>query len=162
MQSASRAIPVSMPLAQSLLERAEALQAQAAELAEVIARDDSTPVPGASRGNAALARDIISARNQRARFLPQSLFAEPAWDILLRLYAAELAQQRITVTQACAASEVPATTGLRWLNTLELNDLVRRQPDPLDGRRIFVSLTAAGEQSMALYFDSIGGMLNAA
>ena len=66
------------------------------------------------------------------------------------------------MTQACAASEVPATTGLRWLNTLELNDLVRRHPDPLDGRRSFVSLTAAGEQSMALYFNSIGGTLNAA
>jgi DNA-binding MarR family transcriptional regulator len=109
-----------------------------------------------------VAKSIIHARNQRSRFLPTSLFADPAWDILLELYSAEVAQRRMSVSQVCAAAKVPATTALRWLSTLEARKLVERQVDPLDARRYFVELSPVGKEAMDSFFDSIKDALLAA
>jgi DNA-binding MarR family transcriptional regulator len=157
MQNVERTLAPQAPTSHSLLKQAEALQAQAAELAEIISRADNDPgtMLMTGKGTAALAKGIIRARTQRSKFLPPSLFAEPAWDILLELYSAELAQQRMTVTQVCAAAKVPATTALRWLGTLETSQLVVRHADPLDARRSFVSLTENGVQAMENFFQSI-------
>jgi DNA-binding MarR family transcriptional regulator len=157
MQNVERTLATETPTPYSLLKQAEALQAQAAELAAIINRADNDHGTAleTSKGTAALAKGIIRARTQRSKFLPPSLFAEPAWDILLELYSAELAQQRMTVTQACAAAKVPATTALRWLGTLEASQLIVRHPDPLDARRSFVALTETGEQAMESFFQSI-------
>jgi DNA-binding MarR family transcriptional regulator len=116
----------------------------------------------APAGAAALAKSIIRARHQRSRFLPSKLFSDPAWDILLALYAAELGQRRITVGQVCAAADIPATTGLRWLGTLEELDLVTRRADPLDARRFFVSLTAQGREAMSGYLQTMRDVVLAA
>jgi DNA-binding MarR family transcriptional regulator len=145
----------------SLLQQAEALRAQAAELATIISRADSETLIS-PKGTAALVKGIVRARSQRAKFLPPSLFAEPAWDILLGLYSAELAQRRMTVSQVCAAAKVPATTAIRWLNTLESCRLILRRPDPLDGRRSFVELTEDGEKAMEDFFQSVKDALLAA
>jgi DNA-binding MarR family transcriptional regulator len=164
MQNVERATRTPPPSSPSLLEQAEALQAQAAELTALISRADNDPGPAlaAGEGTAALAKGIIRARTQRTRFLPRSLFAEPAWDILLELYAAELAQRRVSITQICSAARVPTTTALRWLNTLEANHLVTRSVDPLDARRYFVALTEAGAQAMEDFFQSIRNAVFAA
>jgi DNA-binding MarR family transcriptional regulator len=95
---------------------------------------------------------IIDARRLRAKFFDQNLFADPAWDILLDLYRAHLAQQRICVTSVCFGAGVPVSTALRWLNALEERGLARRSQDPLDGRRFFVELTEKGAAAMAGYF----------
>jgi DNA-binding MarR family transcriptional regulator len=147
--------PAGMP--DALLKQVEALQAQAAELAGIIAMasNDAGPALMTPKGTAALAKGMIRARRQRTNFLPRSLFADPAWDMLLQLYSSELSQQRMAVRQVCAAANVPSTTALRWLNTLEANRLVERQADPLDGRRFFVSLTESGKRAMESFFQSI-------
>jgi DNA-binding MarR family transcriptional regulator len=95
---------------------------------------------------------IIDARRLRAKFFDSNLFADPAWDILLDLYRAHLAQQRICVTSVCFGAGVPVSTALRWLNALEERGLARRSQDPLDGRRFFVELTEKGATAMAGYF----------
>jgi DNA-binding MarR family transcriptional regulator len=154
-QTATSSVATLTP--QSLLKQAEVLQAQAAELAEIITRSetDVAGILGGANGPAALVKGIIHARNQRAKFLPISLFADPAWDILLELYSAEVAQQRMSVSQVCRAARVPATTALRWVGMLKASGLLKRHSDPLDARRSFVSLTEVGEQAMALYFASL-------
>jgi DNA-binding MarR family transcriptional regulator len=100
-------------------------------------------------------RELLRLRRNRDRFFPMEIFADPAWDILLELYAAELGQHRITVSCACAGAAVPATTALRWINTLEENQLVQRTNDRFDGRRIFLSLTDDGLAAMNDYFDTV-------
>jgi DNA-binding MarR family transcriptional regulator len=157
MQNAGRMPAPKEFASDSLLRHAEALQAQAAELAAIITRADNDPGSAfmTDKGTAALARGIIRARTQRAKFLPPTLFAEPAWDILLELYSADLAQQRMTISDICVAARVPATTALRWLATLEASNLVLRRPDPLDGRRSFVELTDDGQRAMHDFFQSI-------
>jgi DNA-binding MarR family transcriptional regulator len=95
---------------------------------------------------------IIDDRRLRAKFFDENLFADPAWDILLDLYRAYLAQQRISVTSVCFGAGVPVSTALRWLNALEERGLARRSHDPLDGRRFFVELTHSGVSAMTGYF----------
>ena len=100
-------------------------------------------------------RRILKARRARSKFFDAELFADPAWDMLLELYAAECGQQRISVTSLCVASNVPATTALRWIRALEKRKLLKKVSDPRDGRRFFVSLTAEGFDAMAAYFESV-------
>src|SRR6476469_1135829 len=52
---------------------------------------------------------IIHARVLRSKFLSTYLFADPAWDMLLELLRAEIAQRRISVSSLCIAANVPAT-----------------------------------------------------
>lgn len=99
-------------------------------------------------------RAMIRSRANRPKFIPSYLFADPAWDILLNLYSAELAQQRVSVSSLCIASNVPATTALRWIKTLENEGLIRRAADRFDARRYFIALTEAGVSAMDGFFAS--------
>lgn len=100
-------------------------------------------------------RNLIKIRRDRAKFFDAELFADPAWDMLLELYACHLAQHRISVTALCAAACVPATTALRWIAALEAKELIERRADPTDGRRYFMSLTSAGRITMEAYFRTV-------
>jgi DNA-binding MarR family transcriptional regulator len=95
----------------------------------------------------------IEDRKRRGTIFPAELFADPAWDILLELYRAELRQCRVPVSRLCTASQVPATTALRWLNTLEAEGLLARGADPFDRRRVYIRLTSTGSMAMAWYFE---------
>jgi DNA-binding MarR family transcriptional regulator len=98
---------------------------------------------------------VVAMRRDRARrdkFLPGSLFADPAWDMLLELYYAELRHYKVSVSNLCLASQVPATTALRWIKALEGQDLVQRREDHLDARRYYLSLSKGGSSAMWRYF----------
>lgn len=116
---------------------------------------DPAPVPQSYPVTARAIRALIRQRRNRDRFFGGDLFADPAWDMLLELYASELAQQRISVTSLCQAAAVPGTTALRWMCHLEARGMIRRQQDPLDGRRFFVSLSPDCHQRMEDYFRTV-------
>lgn len=96
-------------------------------------------------------KSLISARERRSAFFAVDLFADPAWDILLDLYLAEIQQRRTMTTSLCIAACVPATTALRWINLLVERGLLARRPDPLDARRMYVMLTPLSKQAMRNY-----------
>ena len=98
---------------------------------------------------AELARRAYAERRARERYLPASLFGDPGWDILLDLMIAAERGLDISVTSACIAGQVPATTALRWLQLLEAEGLVERVADATDGRRSFVRLTESGHARVA-------------
>jgi DNA-binding MarR family transcriptional regulator len=97
---------------------------------------------------------LLMVRRKREQFFGSALFADPAWDILLALYAAELRQHRLSVSNLEAETGVPPTTVLRWINTLETKGLVCRTDDPRDARRVFVALTADAVTAMDQFFAS--------
>ena len=101
---------------------------------------------------------VIRSRAQRDKFFPRFLFADPAWDMLIDLYASNVAKRRVSVSSLCMASNVPATTALRWINTLEDEGLIVRTDDVSDKGRHFLSLTEAGLSSMDGYFASVSGL----
>lgn len=101
-------------------------------------------------------RAVIRARRLRSRFFPEDLFADPAWDMLLDLLQAEIAQLRVPVSSLCIAAAVPATTALRWLKTLVTQGLFVRRADPHDGRRVFVELSPEASNALRRYFAEVG------
>lgn len=114
--------------------------------------------PAATRSEPITERDVralIELRRKRDRFFGAELFADPAWDILLELYASYLMQQRITISRLCLAAAVPSTTALRWIAQLEKLGFIERRQDPMDARRYFCSLTIAARESMDAYFRTM-------
>jgi DNA-binding MarR family transcriptional regulator len=116
--------------------------------------------PGESRApapdvDAETIRSVIRARRLRARFFSEELFADPAWDMLLDLLQAEIAQLRVPVSSLCIAAAVPATTALRWIKTMTEQGLFVRRADPHDGRRVFVELAPSASDAMRRYFGDV-------
>ena len=106
-------------------------------------------------------RQVIRARRLRTRFFEEDLFADPAWDMLLDLLQAEIAQLRVPVSSLCIAAAVPATTALRWLKTMTDRGIFLRRADPHDGRRVFVELAPEASIAMRRYFAEVGSAVAA-
>ena len=100
-------------------------------------------------------RQIIRERRLRDEYFVGELFADPAWDMLLDLYAARLEHLRVSVSSLCIAAAVPATTALRWIRTMTEAGILERTEDPHDGRRIHVALSARSEAGMHQYFARV-------
>lgn len=97
------------------------------------------------------ARQEIKHRRARADYFPSGMFGEPAWDILLILYTDE-GMDRSPVSRLITASGSAATTGLRWLEYLESQELVCRREHPTDRRVDLVELTPEGRSALDSYF----------
>lgn len=105
--------------------------------------------------DATMVRQIIKLRRLRDNYFDPSLFADPAWDILLDLMAAKLEGVRVSVSSLCIAAAVPATTALRWISTMTENGLLVREHDPDDARRIFIGLSEEVAASLHQYLTDI-------
>lgn len=101
-------------------------------------------------------RSILRVRRLRERFFPAELFADPAWDMLLDLFAARMEGDNVAVSSLCIAAAVPPTTALRWIKTMTDAGLFERHADPMDGRRIFIRLSDRAVDGMRRYFDAAG------
>ena len=102
----------------------------------------------ASKHVGMLARHYLSLRQKRARMFAPALFEDPAWDILLDLFAHRVSGHEVSVSSACMASGVAASTALRYLAKLEAHGFIVRHRDENDGRRIFLSLTDGTAHAM--------------
>jgi DNA-binding MarR family transcriptional regulator len=101
-------------------------------------------------------RRVIRARRLRTRYFSEELFADPAWDMMLDLLQAEIAQLRVPVSSLCIAAAVPATTALRWLKSMVAQGVFLRRADPHDGRRVFVELAPETSNALRRYFAEVG------
>jgi DNA-binding MarR family transcriptional regulator len=148
-------------------ERLRQLSEEVSRIASTLARLSAGPGTSSAIREAAPAADlpplsaetvrsVIRARRLRARFFAEELFADPAWDMLLDLLQAEIAQLRVPVSSLCIAAAVPATTALRWLKTMVSQGLFIRRADPHDGRRVFVELAPEASHALRRYFAEVG------
>lgn len=146
--SAHRASSAKTPIEDEIEALAQDCQTLAQRLAALttgtVRAKGSTLSPFAS----AQIRRYLRARRMRERLLPAELFADPAWDMLLDLYASELEGHEVSITSACIASAVPATTALRWLGRIEELGLIERKDDQADSRRTFVRLTTTAKSGI--------------
>ena len=101
-------------------------------------------------------REMIKLRRLRDQHFPPDLFADPAWDILLDLYAANLEGKSVSVSSLCIAAAVPPTTALRWITTMTEHGALVRKQDPNDARRVFIGLSEDSEDRLTAYFTSVG------
>lgn len=104
-----------------------------------------------------IAKNQYDSRRVRERFFEKKIFGEPAWDMLLELYAGELNDEKISTSNLILSSSSPSSTALRWIKHLEDSGLVIKKSSHLDGRVQYQKITRTGFDSMTKYFESIAG-----
>ncbi|GAA0318491.1 hypothetical protein GCM10009087_31130 [Sphingomonas oligophenolica] len=100
-------------------------------------------------------RDAIRARRLRDQYFGRGLFEDPAWDMLLDLFAADLERTQVSVSSLCIAAAVAPTTALRWIAKMSEAGLFERHADPFDKRRAFMALSDKARAGMHGYFATI-------
>lgn len=148
--------------AQRLLQLSEEVSRIASTLAGLSLRleapfneDDPAPDANGPDVSESAVRWLIRARQQRKLYLPNELFADPAWDMLLDLLHAEITKRKVSVSSLCIASAVAASTAVRWINSMVDQGVLIRQPDPSDGRRIFIELAPEVSAGLRRYFVDV-------
>lgn len=96
--------------------------------------------------------EIIQARAARIPFLNADIFHDPAWDMLLALFAAKLGHRSITAGSLGLIARIPPSTAFRYVKTLEQAGLVLAGPDEYD-EQASVQLSRKGVGAMESYFD---------
>ena len=91
-------------------------------------------------------RSIMEMRRRRSTVFGEGLFSDPAWDILLELFAAELDGRRLGLTDL--AHIAPRSTLARWLTALEERGLLLCG-GPLRPDEMRIALSRACSTTMA-------------
>lgn len=156
-------------VAESEAARLARLNDEVARIADILARmsrnDAATPCGAVSempqrfgeRPQAMIAidpaaiRQVIRSRRLREKYFGKGLFEDPAWDMMLDLFAAHLERAQVSVSSLCIAAAVAPTTALRWISKMTDAGLFERQPDPFDRRRAFMALSKKARDGMLAY-----------
>jgi DNA-binding MarR family transcriptional regulator len=136
------------------LAREEPLPPDAAKVADRELGYAAPPLEG-DRVDPQALRRLIRARRQRERQFGMGLFEDPAWDMMLDLYAAHLEDTKVSVSSLCIAAAVPPTTALRWIGRMISAGLFLRAADPEDRRRALMTLTDRARTGMAAYHATL-------
>jgi len=63
-------------------------------------------------------QSVLTVRRARQRIFGRQLFADPAWDLILELYATRLGNRRITASDLARLLGLPASVTKRWISVL--------------------------------------------
>lgn len=118
-------------------------------------RDERETFGDAPDVSAQSVESFIRVRQQRARYLPADLFADPAWDMMLDLLRSEIRGANVTVSDLSLAACVPSSTGLRWIAAMVARGLFVRERDQKDTRRVFIRLSAELSAALRRYFAEV-------
>jgi DNA-binding MarR family transcriptional regulator len=122
------------------------------------------PEEAAKYKAAARFAQVQAAKGDRARrtqHLPSELFAEPAWDILLELYAFELIGREVTQSELLIRVSAPSSTSLRWVKMLDAEGLVTRRAHTGEADSS-ITLTSKSVHALEAYFDTATSPLGSA
>jgi DNA-binding MarR family transcriptional regulator len=106
-------------------------------------------------GLVALANSLLQALSDQPDFGARDIVFNPAWQLFLELFVAQLEQKPVPVTNACLSLGTAQTTALRYLTDLERRGLIASVSDPADGRRRLLRLTPQVEAELRLYLQSV-------
>jgi len=99
--------------------------------------------------NRVMARRILAQRSAR-EVICLPIFGEPAWEVLLRLYAVE--GGALKAEDVVEDTGAPASVANRWLDYLEDQRLVVRLENPFDRRIAQLRLTNRATELLDSYF----------
>lgn len=91
---------------------------------------------------------VLMVRRARARVFGENLFSDPAWDILLVLYAAKLAKRNLQLTELTKVLETPNSTVVRWVDTLKDRGLVVAIVSTSNPQQLELCLSSVGARRM--------------
>ena len=84
-------------------------------------------------------QSLLLARRARDELLGRDLFSDPAWDLLLELYAAKLGRRAMTLRDLALATGTPPSTTARWLSALDERGLIMSSAAAVGQARIALS-----------------------
>lgn len=101
---------------------------------------------------------LYAVRRQRDRVFGRTsdVFRDPAWDMMLELFAAGIEGRKISVSSAAHVACIPQTTAIRLVDQLVARKLLRRVADPSDGRRTLLELTPMAQDMMWRFLATLG------
>ena len=137
------------------LAREEPLPDEAAKVADRDGGYGAPPPDAADPVDPAAIRRLLRARRLRDRQFGAGLFEDPAWDMMLDLYAAHLERRAVSVSSLCIAAAVAPTTALRWIGRMVAAGLFIRRADPADRRRALMTLSDRGRSGMAAFHTAL-------
>jgi DNA-binding MarR family transcriptional regulator len=103
------------------------------------------------------ARVVLNSRRIRKQYFNRDLFGEPAWEILLALFITEESAGRLSMGKLAEWIEVPLSTVVRWVKTLEEEGLIERTDHPTDRRTVFIRLREKGKKALDAYLGLLPG-----
>jgi len=134
------------------------------ELIDVVVRlprkaIEETLLSGPSSGNQLTdrrlggAKALLTGRRRRAGCFTGVRFCDPSWDMILELYVATRENRRLAVSQLCSLSGGSTTTALRHIEHLEALGYIRREADPVDRRRMNVTMLSTLVEAAEQWLD---------
>jgi len=96
---------------------------------------------------------VLLVRRARAALLGTELFSDPAWDLMLELYAAHLGERTVCLSDLAAAIDTPESTTARWLGALNQHGLTDAAIDPVQPSHMLICLTPEGLAKMQQLAD---------
>ncbi len=102
---------------------------------------------------AIIVRTIIAARWLRRDFLGVDV-GDPEWSLMLELYSARLDGREVHQTGLSVAAGLPQSTALHATRRLVEAGLFATKPDPRDGRKLLVTLTAPAAERIRSYLTA--------
>lgn len=97
-------------------------------------------------------QSLINARRGRERLFGRHLFSDPAWDVIIELYAAMLGKRRMSAADLARSIGVPESVIARWIAALVEARVVLTVEDPNETETT-VELTEEGAAKMAQLTD---------
>ncbi len=97
-------------------------------------------------------QSLISARRGRERLFGRHLFSDPAWDVIIELYAAMLGKRRMSAADLAKAIGAPESVISRWIAALVDAGIVSMTGDSNEADST-VELTEEGAAKMAQLTD---------
>jgi DNA-binding response OmpR family regulator len=100
-------------------------------------------------------KSMLEFRDVRSEFLPQEIFGDPAWFMLLELALIDRSGKRTSVSGLCMTAKVSQTTALRRVQDMVEAGLIVRRNDPADRRRSYISLSPDARERLDTLLDRI-------
>jgi len=117
---------------------------------------EAEPLGQATPDARELAKQLLAQRMARFDHFPAELFHEPAWDMLLALFVAHEERRTMNVKTLVSTAHAPVTTSQRWIDHLHKLKLIDRVIDPVDRRRMEISLSDSGHTAVTAYLRRLG------
>jgi hypothetical protein len=115
-------------------------------LAKGAGRRPTSPA-AAVHGTVERIRDAQGRRKSRDRLFGVQMFGEPPWDIMIELFIADCEGRQASIGDLCDSSLLERSTVMRWLQILEMENILTRTPNPHN-----ILLSGSARAAMCRYF----------
>lgn len=107
------------------------------------------------RQRTATLKSMLHSRKLRSELLPQEIFGDPAWFMLLELALIERSGKTTSVSGLSMSAHTSQATALRRIQDMVEADLIVRHEDSRDRRRSYVALSPNAHERLNRLLDRI-------